>query len=191
MPEKLTLPHVKTTAVTLGVRVEWAWPTPIHGTSELELQCLFDDGRLEKRKIKFPINIAFIENLKAGECVQVRLRAIAEDGSAAEWDSHHWIKGQAFSDPVMILDDLHVKMDKPGTFAGEISSQPIKTTYVGELSVGLDVDNKCMVKSTLNGVLVSMLPLTAPNQMISSAGIAAEAIKKAFDHLDKDGASQS
>lgn len=205
MSGKLKFPRIKTTPLALGVCVEWVWPTPILGTSELEIQCLFDDGRLQKEKIKFPLDAFLIRGLKAGECVQIRLRAIAEDGSTDEWDAHHWIKGYASREAAECIYPIQGEISTVSSISAKQALELPKRslisegqatisstdTYCGTLSVGLDIDDKSIVKSTLNGVLIAILPSTPANQMISKAGIAASAIKKAFAHLDKDDASQS
>ncbi|MFY7235387.1 hypothetical protein, partial [Enterobacter cloacae complex sp. IR5450] len=82
MSEPSIVPYVKTTPKPFGVDVKWKWPG---GCSVLELQCLHEDGRLMKERIFWPATVCLISGLKTGERVQVRLRPIAEDGSARDW----------------------------------------------------------------------------------------------------------
>ncbi|MEN4496253.1 hypothetical protein, partial [Enterobacter hormaechei] len=82
MSEPSVVPYVKTTPKPFGVDVEWKWPG---GCAVLELQCLHEDGRLVKERLYWPTIGYLISGLKTGERVQVRLRPIAEDGSARDW----------------------------------------------------------------------------------------------------------
>jgi hypothetical protein len=46
-----------------------------------------------KERIFWPATVCLISGLKAGERLQVRLRPIAEDGSARDWRTGDWIEG--------------------------------------------------------------------------------------------------
>ncbi|EOZ1493098.1 hypothetical protein SR74_22350 [Enterobacter asburiae] len=103
MSEPSIVPYVKTTPKPFGVDVEWKWPG---GCAELELQCLHEDGRLMKKRIFWPATVCLISGLKAGERLQVRLRPIAEDGSARDWRAGDWIEGVSSVDTEEIIEAL-------------------------------------------------------------------------------------
>lgn len=103
MSEPLSIPHVTTTPKPFGVDVEWKWPG---GCAVLELQCLHEDGRLMKERIFWPATVCLISGLKAGERLQVRLRPIAEDGSARDWRSGDWVEGVSSVDVGEIVEAL-------------------------------------------------------------------------------------
>ncbi|MFH2164255.1 DUF1983 domain-containing protein, partial [Enterobacter hormaechei] len=106
MSEPLSIPHVTTTPKPFGVTVEWKWPDGSHQLSQLELQYLCDDGRIMKECIYWPITSHLISGLKAGERLQVRLRPIAEDGSARDWRAGDWIEGVSSVDTEEIIEAL-------------------------------------------------------------------------------------
>lgn len=103
MSEPSIVPYVKTTPKPFGVDVEWKWPG---GCTVLELQCLHEDGRLMKERIFWPATVCLISGLKAGERLQVRLRPIAEDGSARDWRAGDWIEGVSSVDTEEIIEAL-------------------------------------------------------------------------------------
>lgn len=103
MSEPSIVPYVKTTPKPFGVDVEWKWPG---GCAVLELQCLHEDGRLMKERIFWPATVCLISGLKAGERLQVRLRPIAEDGSARDWRAGDWIEGVSSVDAGEIVEAL-------------------------------------------------------------------------------------
>lgn len=106
MSEPSIVPYVKTTPKPFGVDVEWKWPGGSHQLSQLELQYLCDDGRIMKECIYWPITSHLISGLKAGERLQVRLRPIAEDGSARDWRAGDWIEGVSSVDTEEIIEAL-------------------------------------------------------------------------------------
>ena len=103
MSEPSTVPYVKTTPKPFGVDVKWKWPG---GCAVLELQCLHEDGRLVKERIFWPATVYLISGLKTGERVQVRLRPIAEDGSARDWRAGDWVEGVSSVDAGEIVGAL-------------------------------------------------------------------------------------
>lgn len=103
MSEPSIVPYVKTTPKPFGVDVEWKWPG---GCAVLELQCLHEDGRLMKERIFWPATVCLISGLKAGERLQVRLRPIAEDGSARDWRAGDWLEGVSSVDAGEIVGAL-------------------------------------------------------------------------------------
>lgn len=103
MSEPSIVPYVKTTPKPFGVDVEWKWPG---GCAVLELQCLHEDGRLVKERLYWPATGYFISGLKTGERVQVRLRPIAEDGSALDWRAGDWFEGVSSVDAGEIVGAL-------------------------------------------------------------------------------------
>ncbi|WP_217188973.1 hypothetical protein [Enterobacter soli] len=120
MSEPSIVPYVKTTPKPFGVDVEWKWPG---GCAVLELQCLHEDGRLMKERIFWPATVCLISGLKAGERLQVRLRPIAEDGSARDWRAGDWIEGvssvdvgeivEALDEEIRNSDAFNIPSDKP------------------------------------------------------------------------------
>lgn len=103
MSESSIVPYVKTTPKPFGVNVEWKWPG---GCAVLEMQCLHEDGRLVKERIFWPATVYLISGLKTGERVQVRLRPIAEDGSARDWRAGDWIEGVSSVDAEEMVQAL-------------------------------------------------------------------------------------
>lgn len=103
MSEPSIVPYVKTTPKPFGVDVEWKWPG---GCAVLELQCLHEDGRLVKERLYWPTTGYLISGLKAGERLQVRLRPIAEDGSARDWRAGDWVEGVSSVDAGEIIGAL-------------------------------------------------------------------------------------
>ncbi|AOP83484.1 DUF1983 domain-containing protein [Enterobacter hormaechei] len=103
MSEPSIVPYVKTTPKPFGVDVEWKWPG---GCAVLELQCLHEDGRLVKERLYWPTTGYLISGLKTGERVQVRLRPIAEDGSARDWRAGDWVEGVSSVDTEEIIEAL-------------------------------------------------------------------------------------
>ncbi|EMM6851693.1 DUF1983 domain-containing protein [Enterobacter hormaechei] len=70
------------------------------------MQCLHEDGRLVKERIFWPATVYLISGLKTGERVQVRLRPIAEDGSARDWRAGDWVEGVSSVDAGEIVGAL-------------------------------------------------------------------------------------
>ncbi|ENU1224675.1 DUF1983 domain-containing protein [Enterobacter hormaechei] len=103
MSESSIVPYVKTTPKPFGVNVEWKWPG---GCAVLELQFLHEDGRLVKECLYWPTIGYLISGLKTGERVQVRLRPIAEDGSARDWRAGDWVEGVSSVDAGEIVGSL-------------------------------------------------------------------------------------
>ncbi|MDV5735367.1 phage tail tip fiber protein [Enterobacter hormaechei] len=103
MSEPSIVPYVKTTPKPFGVDVKWKWPG---GCAVLELQCLHEDGRLVKERLYWPTTGYLISGLKTGERVQVRLRPIAEDGSARDWRAGDWVEGVSSVDAGEIVGAL-------------------------------------------------------------------------------------
>ncbi|HAT3689665.1 TPA: DUF1983 domain-containing protein, partial [Citrobacter freundii] len=103
MSESSIVPYVKTTPKPFGVNVEWKWPG---GCAVLELQFLHEDGRLVKERLYWPTIGYLISGLKTGERVQVRLRPIAEDGSARDWRAGDWVEGVSSVDAGEIVGSL-------------------------------------------------------------------------------------
>ncbi|CZZ86495.1 gp24 [Enterobacter roggenkampii] len=106
MSEPKSIPHVTTTPKPFGVNVEWKWPDAPHQCIQLELQYLHEDGRLVKEVISWPVTEFMISGLKAGERLQVRLRPIAEDGSARDWRAGDWIEGVSSVDAAEMVQAL-------------------------------------------------------------------------------------
>ncbi|HED1515162.1 TPA: DUF1983 domain-containing protein [Escherichia coli] len=106
MSEHLNIHQVTTEPKPFGVTVKWKWPDGSHWFSWLELQCLFEDGRLEREGIRWPVTGKLISGLKASERVQVRLRPIAEDGSARDWRASDWVEGVSSVDVGEIVEAL-------------------------------------------------------------------------------------
>lgn len=115
MSEPSIVPYVKTTPKPFGVDVEWKWPG---GCAVLELQCLHEDGRLMKERIFWPATVCLISGLKAGERLQVRLRPIAEDGSARDWRAGDWIEGVSSVDTEEIIEALDEEIRKSCALRG-------------------------------------------------------------------------
>ncbi|MFH2275658.1 DUF1983 domain-containing protein, partial [Enterobacter hormaechei] len=113
MSEPSIVPYVKTTPKPFGVDVEWKWPG---GCAVLELQCLHEDGRLMKERIFWPATVCLISGLKAGERLQVRLRPIAEDGSARDWRAGDWIEGVSSVDTEEIIEALDEEIRNSDAF---------------------------------------------------------------------------
>ncbi|MCR2775553.1 DUF1983 domain-containing protein [Enterobacter kobei] len=113
MSEPSIVPYVKTTPKPFGVDVEWKWPG---GCAVLELQCLHEDGRLMKKRIFWPATVCLISGLKAGERLQVRLRPIAEDGSARDWRAGDWIEGVSSVDTEEIIEALDEEIRNSDAF---------------------------------------------------------------------------
>ncbi|ELY2047840.1 DUF1983 domain-containing protein [Enterobacter hormaechei] len=59
-----------------------------------------------KERIFWPATVCLISGLKAGERLQVRLRPIAEDGSARDWRAGDWIEGVSSVDTEEIIEAL-------------------------------------------------------------------------------------
>ena len=106
MSESSNIPNVKTTPKPFGVQIEWKWPDGCFWFSSLELQYLFDDGRLGKETISWPVSGKFISGLKAGERLQIRLRRTDKDGHVRDWSQGDWIEGVASADAGECLADI-------------------------------------------------------------------------------------
>lgn len=113
MSEPSIVPYVKTTPKPFGVDVEWKWPG---GCAVLELQCLHEDGRLVKERLYWPTTGYLISGLKTGERVQVRLRPIAEDGSARDWRAGDWVEGVSSVDAGEIVGALDPEIRNSDAF---------------------------------------------------------------------------
>ncbi|WP_427026712.1 phage tail tip fiber protein [Enterobacter hormaechei] len=151
MSEPSIVPYVKTTPKPFGVDVEWKWPG---GCAVLELQCLHEDGRLMKERIFWPATVCLISGLKAGERLQVRLRPIAEDGSARDWRAGDWIEGVSSVDTEEIIEALDEEIRnscalyglKGGWFVDKIGKAYIHEALIGNgtlstnYSVKMNVD---------------------------------------------------
>ncbi|HDR2612372.1 TPA: DUF1983 domain-containing protein [Enterobacter ludwigii] len=59
-----------------------------------------------KERIFWPATVCLISGLKAGERLQVRLRPIAEDGSARDWRASDWVEGVSSVDVGEIVEAL-------------------------------------------------------------------------------------
>ena len=117
MSESSIVPYVKTTPKPFGVNVEWKWPG---GCAVLEMQCLHEDGRLVKERIFWPATVYLISGLKTGERVQVRLRPIAEDGSARDWRASDWIEGVSSVDAEEMVQALQDDIRSNAMFDGQV-----------------------------------------------------------------------
>ncbi len=137
MSEPSIVPYVKTTPKPFGVDVEWKWPG---GCAVLELQCLHEDGRLMKERIFWPATVCLISGLKAGERLQVRLRPIAEDGSARDWRASDWVEGVSSVDVGEIVEALDEEIRnscalhglKGGWFVDKTSKAYIHEALIGD-----------------------------------------------------------
>lgn len=136
MSELMSLPHVKTSPLLFGVKVEWRWPEGSHWHSRLELQYLSADGQLKKELIHWPVKHLCIGGLKAGERLQIRLRMVGKDGSASDWHCHNWIEGVSSTNAGDYLGNVWANLlaganedgSKPLSvmkLAGEIPSQQV------------------------------------------------------------------
>lgn len=102
MSEPSVVPYVK----PLPNLLVWTSNGNGGGCAVLELQCLHEDGRLVKERLYWPTIGYLISGLKTGERVQVRLRPIAEDGSARDWRAGDWIEGVSSVDAGEIVEAL-------------------------------------------------------------------------------------
>lgn len=150
MSEPSIVPYVKTTPKPFGVDVEWKWPG---GCAVLELQCLHEDGRLMKERIFWPATVCLISGLKAGERLQVRLRPIAEDGSARDWRAGDWIEGVSSVDTEEIIEALDEEIRnscalhglKGGWFADKTGKAYIHEALIGNGTVSTNYSVKMNV----------------------------------------------
>ncbi|TKK20208.1 hypothetical protein EcCFBP13530_06550 [Enterobacter cancerogenus] len=146
MSESSIAPYLKTTPKPFGVNVEWKWPGDC---AVLELQCLHEDGRLVKERIYWPTTGYLISGLKTGERVQVRLRPIAEDGSARDWRVGDWVEGVSSVDAGDIIQALDEEIQsycsiedlKWGWFVDKAGQAYIHKALIGDgvLSTGYNV----------------------------------------------------
>ncbi|MEF7907484.1 DUF1983 domain-containing protein [Escherichia coli] len=140
MSEHLNIHQVTTEPKPFGVTVKWKWPDGSHWFSWLELQCLFEDGRLEREGIRWPVTGKLISGLKASERVQVRLRPIAEDGSARDWRASDWVEGVSSVDVGEIVEALDEEIRnscalhglKGGWFVDKTSKAYIHEALIGD-----------------------------------------------------------
>ncbi|MFQ8014229.1 DUF1983 domain-containing protein [Escherichia coli] len=140
MSEHLNIHQVTTEPKPFGVTVKWKWPDGSHWFSWLELQCLFEDGRLEREGIRWPVTGKLISGLKASERVQVRLRPIAEDGSARDWRASDWVEGVSSVDVGEIVEALDEEIRnscalhglKDGWFVDKTSKAYIHEALIGD-----------------------------------------------------------
>ncbi|WP_244905726.1 phage tail tip fiber protein [Enterobacter kobei] len=148
MSEPSIVPYVKTTPKPFGVDVEWKWPG---GCAVLELQCFHEDGRLMKERIFWPATVCLISGLKAGERLQVRLRPIAEDGSARDWRAGDWIEGVSSVDTEEIIEALDEEIRSSKAFEKLINGTPIHCqvhitdTMIGDAAVSANYSVKMNV----------------------------------------------
>ncbi|HEM8076079.1 TPA: DUF1983 domain-containing protein [Enterobacter hormaechei] len=139
MSEPSIVPYVKTTPKPFGVDVEWKWPG---GCAVLELQCLHEDGRLVNERLYWPTTGYLISGLKTGERVQVRLRPIAEDGSARDWRAGDWIEGVSSVDTEEIIEALDEEIRNSCALHGLKGGWFVDKTgkaYIHEALIGDDV----------------------------------------------------
>ncbi|HBN5546691.1 TPA: DUF1983 domain-containing protein [Enterobacter cloacae] len=69
-----------------------------------------------KKRIFWPATVCLISGLKAGERLQVRLRPIAEDGSARDWRAGDWIEGVSSVDTEEIIEALDEEIRNSDAF---------------------------------------------------------------------------
>ncbi|HDF8568299.1 TPA: DUF1983 domain-containing protein [Enterobacter hormaechei subsp. hoffmannii] len=69
-----------------------------------------------KERIFCPATVCLISGLKTGERVQVRLRPIAEDGSARDWRAGDWIEGVSSVDTEEIIEALDEEIRNSDAF---------------------------------------------------------------------------
>ncbi|WP_221903799.1 phage tail tip fiber protein [Enterobacter hormaechei] len=139
MSEPSVVPYVKTTPKPFGVNVEWKWPV---SCLWLELQYLHEDGRLVKELIHWPAINYLISGLKAGERLQLRLRPIAEDGSARDWRAGDWIEGVSSVDTEEIIEALDEEIRNSCALHGLKGGWFVDKTgkaYIHEALIGDDV----------------------------------------------------
>ncbi|AWX01049.1 hypothetical protein DPF84_04480 [Enterobacter hormaechei] len=139
MSEPSIVPYVKTTPKPFGVNVEWKWPV---SCLWLELQYLHEDGRLVKELIHWPAINYLISGLKAGERLQLRLRPIAEDGSARDWRAGDWIEGVSSVDTEEIIEALDEEIRNSCALHGLKGGWFVDKTgkaYIHEALIGDDV----------------------------------------------------
>ncbi|QUP93131.1 DUF1983 domain-containing protein [Enterobacter hormaechei] len=107
-----------------------------------------------KERIFWPATVCLISGLKAGERLQVRLRPIAEDGSARDWRAGDWIEGVSSVDTEEIIEALDEEIRnscalhglKGGWFADKTGKAYIPEALIGNgtlstnYSVKMNVD---------------------------------------------------
>ncbi|ELW9286786.1 DUF1983 domain-containing protein [Enterobacter hormaechei] len=102
-----------------------------------------------KERIFWPATVCLISGLKAGERLQVRLRPIAEDGSARDWRAGDWIEGVSSVDTEEIIEALDEEIRnscalhglKGGWFVDKTGKAYIHEALIGDgvVSTGYNV----------------------------------------------------
>ncbi|OXV23982.1 hypothetical protein CDL31_24855 [Enterobacter kobei] len=104
-----------------------------------------------KERIFWPATVCLISGLKAGERLQVRLRPIAEDGSARDWRAGDWIEGVSSVDTEEIIEALDEEIRSSKAFEKLINGTPIHCqvhitdTMIGDAAVSANYSVKMNV----------------------------------------------
>lgn len=103
---KQKLSHIVTSPVAFGVRVEWLWPEGSHWFHRLELQYVRENQIPIVQIIEWPVTGTVISELKAGEKIHVRMRALDKEGNGPDWNTGDWIDAVSSTDAQEIVEHV-------------------------------------------------------------------------------------
>lgn len=103
---KQKISHIVTSPVAFGVRVEWLWPEGSHWFHRLELQYVHENQIPIVQIIEWPVTGTVISELKAGEKIHVRMRALDKGGNGPDWNASDWIDAASSTDAQEIVEHV-------------------------------------------------------------------------------------
>ncbi len=103
---KQKISHIVTSPVAFGVRVEWLWPEGSHWFHRLELQYVRENQIPIVQIIEWPVTGTVISELKAGEKIHIRMRALDKEGNGPDWNISDWIDAASSTDAQELVEHV-------------------------------------------------------------------------------------
>lgn len=113
---KQKLSHIVTSPVAFGVRVEWLWSEGSHWFHRLELQYVRENQIPIVQIIEWPVTGTVISELKAGEKIHVRMRALDKEGDGPDWNASDWIEAASSTDVQEIVEHVLQSVNESQNF---------------------------------------------------------------------------
>lgn len=122
---KQKLSHIVTSPVAFGVRVEWLGPEGSHWFHRLELQYVRENQIPIVQIIEWPVTGTVISELKAGEKIHVRMRALDYEGNGPDWNTSDWIEAASSTDVQEIVEHVLQSINESQNFTKLVGKNPL------------------------------------------------------------------
>lgn len=180
------------TSRCFGVHLHWSWPRAAREGAVVVVQALRSTGLTSPQTVQYPKEMAFIGGLHIGEIIQVRARALSEEGELPDWKASDWHDAKALSDAAVYFKSspygLDERINNLRQVPGDRSIAVTGEVYVADalvkkgsicMTAGDDIE-----RQALREVLVETLPRAASGQVQHVAVELATAVRTAFKRLD-------